>query len=75
MNTLAYPNRTDFYSNNEFPAFEGGGTVEETRVQPHTEVEGKSLKKDSGSQEREQQLEVLMTNIKAFIRSIDISKL
>ena len=77
MKALEYnPDRTEFYKNNDFPAIDGNGAVEDGMVQqPHGEVDGKPLEKDAGSQEREQQVEAWMTNIKAFIRSIDISKL
>lgn len=77
MKTIEYhPDPTDYYKSSDFPAIDGSTASEEGKVQqPHGEVDGKPLEKDPGSQEREQQLETWMTNIKAFIRSIDVSKL
>jgi hypothetical protein len=76
MKTLEYDaNRMEFYKNNDFPAIDGSGAVEDAMVQPHGEADGKPLEKDPNNQEREQQLEAWMVNVKAFIRSIDISKL
>ena len=71
-----YPERADFYKNNDFPGLEGNSAVDDTMVQqPRSEVEGHPPEKDPGAQEREQQLEAFMTDIKAFIRNIDVSKL
>ncbi len=76
MKTLEYDaNRMDYYKNSDFPAMEGSGAVEDAMVQPHAEADGKPLEKDANNQEREQQLEAWMVNVKAFIRNIDISKL
>ena len=52
-----------------------GGVVEDALGQPRAEDEGEPVEKDPASQEREQQLEAWMTDIKAFIRNIDTSKL
>lgn len=76
MKTLEYhPDRIDYYKSNDFPALDGSSAVEDAMAQPPSEADGKALEKDPANQERDQQLEVWMTNIKAFIRSIDISKL
>ncbi len=65
----------EYFKNREFPEVEGRGMSDEPISQPHGEVSGKSLEKDPATQERERQLEAWMTDIKSFIRSIDISKL
>lgn len=76
MKALEYnPEQMEYYRNSDFPSANAGGPVEEVVGQPRTEVEGKAVEKDPMSREREQQLETWMTDIKAFIRSIDISKL
>jgi hypothetical protein len=76
MKTLEYDaNRMDYYKNSDFTAIDGSGAVEDAMVQPHGEADGKPLETDPNNQEREQQLEAWMVNVKAFIRSIDISKL
>jgi hypothetical protein len=76
MKTLEYhPDRIDYYKSNDFSAIDGSSAMEDAIVQPHSEADGKPLDKESCNQEREQQLEAWMTNIKAFIRSIDITKL
>ncbi len=65
----------EYFKNSEFPEVEGRGMSDEPISQPRGEVGGKSLEEDPATQERERQLEAWMTDIKAFIRSIDISKL
>ncbi len=77
MKTLEYnPDRADFYKGKDYPTIEGSSTVDGSVAQPHRpEVKGKAPEEDPGAQEREQQLEAWMTDVKAFIRNIDISKL
>lgn len=65
----------EYFKNSEFPEVEGRGMSDEPISQPRGEVSGKPLEEDPATQERERQLEAWMTDIKAFIRSIDISKL
>jgi hypothetical protein len=76
MKTLEYdPEHIDYYKNNDFPALDSNRAVEDAMLPPHPEVDGKPLEEDPINQEQEQQVEAWMTDIKAFIRSIDISKL
>jgi hypothetical protein len=77
MKSVKYhPGSLEYFKNNDFPALDTSNPVED-RVLPQTnsDVEGKPIEKDSGNQEREQQLETWMSDIKTFIRNIDISKL
>lgn len=43
--------------------------------QNHTEVNGEAAESDAMAKEREEQLEKWMSDIKSFIRKIDISRL
>jgi hypothetical protein len=71
-----YPESLEYFKNNDFPTLDTSNPVED-RVfqQANPDVEGKPIEKDSGNQERELQLETWMSDIKAFIRNIDVSKL
>ena len=76
MKTLEYdPQRIDFYMDNDLSNLDAGDPVEDAMAKSHSEAEGKAVDKESLNQEREHQLEAWMMNIKAFIRSIDVSKL
>jgi hypothetical protein len=71
-----HPGSLEYLKNNDFPALENSNSVEDAVLpQSQSNVETKPEEKDSGNQEREQQMETWMSNIKTFIRSIDISKL
>jgi hypothetical protein len=66
----------EYYRNNELSAIDTGRSDEEAvTLQPQGGVEGKPMQNDPGNQEREQQLEAWMGEVKAFIRNIDINKL
>ncbi len=66
----------EYYRNNEFSGIENAGAMEDLATpQPYENVEAKTAEKDPGSQDREQQLEAWMSDIKTFIRNIDIAKL
>jgi hypothetical protein len=70
------PEHLEYYRNKEFSALDGRNAMEDVATpQPQGDVEGKPAEKDPLSQEQEQQLETWMSDIKAFIRNIDISKL
>ncbi len=76
MKTFGYSSISmEYFKNREFPEVEGRGMSDEPISQPRGEVSEKPLEEDPGIQERERQQEAWMTDIKAFIRSIDISKL
>lgn len=76
MKALEYnPEPKDFYRSGDFPNIDGNSAMEDAVGQSRAEVEGKPVEKDPASQEREQLLEAWMTDIKAFIRNIDTSKL
>jgi hypothetical protein len=66
----------EYFKNNEFSALEANPAMDDVATpQPHGDVEVKAAEKDPVSQEREQQLEAWMSDIKTFIRNIDTSKL
>jgi hypothetical protein len=66
----------EYYKNNEFSVLDNNQAMDEVSdPPPHGNVEGKAVEKDAVNQEREQQLEAWMSDIKTFIRNIDISKL
>jgi hypothetical protein len=70
------PERVEYYRGNEFSPIEGHNVIDDVATpQPQANVEAKPAEKEPVSQEREQQMETWMSNIKAFIRNIDISKL
>jgi hypothetical protein len=70
------PERVGYYRSNEFSAIDSHNVMDDVATpQPQGDVEAKPAEKDPLSQEREQQLESWMTDIKSFIRNIDISKL
>jgi len=77
MKAIEYSSeRLEFYRKEEFSALENNNAMEDVVTpQPHGNVEAKATEKDPVNQEREQQLEAWMSNIKTFIRNIDISKL
>lgn len=76
MKNLEYdPQRMDLYRDKDLPNLDTGDPAEDAMVKPQSEVDGKAVDKESLNQEREHQLEAWMMNIKAFIRSIDVSKL
>ncbi len=66
----------DYYKENEFSALETNQAMDDVASpQPHGNVEVKAAEKDPANQEREQQLEAWMSDVKTFIRNIDTSKL
>lgn len=66
----------DYYRNNELSAMDTSRSGEEVvTLQPQSKADGQAMEQDPGSQERERQMDAWMSDIKAFIRSIDISKL
>lgn len=68
--------RVDYFRSNELPAIDGHSVMDDTATPQHQgNVEGKPAEKDPLLQEREQQLETWMSDIKSFIRNIDVSKL
>jgi hypothetical protein len=70
------PERLEYYRKDEFSALENHSVMEDVVTpQPNGNVEVKAAEKDPINHEREQQLEAWMSNIKTFIRNIDISKL
>jgi hypothetical protein len=70
------PERVDYYRSNELPTIDGHSVMDDAAThQPQGNVEGKPAEKDPLLQEREQQLETWMSDIKAFIRNIDVNKL
>jgi hypothetical protein len=70
------PERFEYYRNKEFSALDSRNSMEDAATpQPQGNVEGKPTEEDPISQEREQQLDIWMSDIKAFIRNIDVSKL
>ena len=77
MKAIEYSSeRLEFYRKEEFSALENNNAMEDVVTpQPRGNVEVKAAEKDPVNQEREQQLEAWMSNIKTFIRNIDISKL
>ncbi len=77
MKAIEYsPERLEYYSKDEFSALENHNVMEDVVTsQPHGNVEVKAAEKDPINQEHEQQLEAWMSDIKTFIRNIDISKL
>jgi hypothetical protein len=77
MKTIEYDvDRFDYYKNNGFPAVNHSEEREEVLVpQVRTDIEAKPVDEDTARSEREEQMEAWMSDIKAFIRAIDISKL
>jgi hypothetical protein len=77
MKAIEYSSeRFEYYRNNEFSGIENANAMEDVATpQPRGNVEVKATGKDPVNQEREQQLEAWMSDIKAFIRNIDTSKL
>ena len=70
------PERLEYYRSNEFSDLESRNAMDDTATpHPQGNVEGKPAEQDPVNQERDQQLETWMSDIKAFIRNIDISKL
>jgi hypothetical protein len=70
------PERLDYFRSNEFSGLDNRSAMDDAATpQSPGNVEGKPVEKDSVNQEQEQQLETWMSEIKAFIRNIDISKL
>jgi len=77
MKTIEYrPEQLDYYKNNAFPAIDSNDAREEVVVpQVRSDIEGKPAEEDTARNEQEEQMEAWMSDIKAFIRGIDISKL
>ena len=77
MKTIEYhTEQLDYYKNNAFPAIDGNDAREEVVApQVRSDIEVKPAEEDTSSNEQEKQMEAWMSDIKAFIRSIDISKL
>lgn len=68
--------RLEYYRTNEFSELDGRNAGDDMATpQPRGDVEGKPAEKHPLNLERDQQLEVWMSDIKAFIRNIDINKL
>jgi hypothetical protein len=66
----------DYYRNNAFPAIDTNDARGEVVVpQVSSEIEVKPAEEDAAGSELEKQMEAWMSDIKAFIRNIDISKL
>jgi hypothetical protein len=66
----------DYYKNNGFPGMNHNDEREEVVVpQVRSDIEAKPADEDTAPSEREEQMEAWMSDIKAFIRGIDISKL
>ena len=66
----------DYFKDNELSALETNQAMDDVATpQPHGNVEVKAAEKDPVNQEREQQLEAWMSDVKTFIRNIDTSKL
>jgi hypothetical protein len=77
MKTTEYhPEQLDYYKNNAFPAIDNNDAREEVVApQVPSNIEGKPTEEDPVRNEQEKQMEAWMSDIKAFIRGIDISKL
>lgn len=77
MKTTEYrPEQLDYYKNNAFPALDSNDVREEVVApQVHSDIEGKAAEEDAARNEQEKQMEAWMSDVKAFIRGIDISKL
>jgi hypothetical protein len=77
MKTIeCHTEQLDYYKNNAFPAIDSNDAREEVVVpQVRSDIEVKPAEEDTSSNEQEKQMEAWMSDIKAFIRSIDISKL
>jgi hypothetical protein len=77
MKTTEYhPEHLEFYKNNAFPAIDANDAREEiVAPQVHSDIEGKAAEEDTARNEQEKQMEAWMSDVKAFIRGIDISKL
>ena len=70
------PERAEYYRNKELSALDSHNVMDDVATpQPQGSVEGKPAEKDPINQEREQQLETWMSDIKTFIRNIDVTKL
>jgi hypothetical protein len=66
----------DYYKNNAFPAIDTNDAREEVVVpQVSSDIEVKPAEEDTALNEQEEKMEAWMSDVKAFIRSIDISKL
>jgi hypothetical protein len=77
MKTIKYHiEQLDYYKSNAFPAIDSNDAREEVVVpQGSSDIEVKPAEEDTARNEREAQMEAWMSDVKAFIRSIDISKL
>jgi hypothetical protein len=77
MKTIRYDaEQLDYYKNNAFPAVNHNDEREEVVVpQVRSDIEAKPADEDAARSEQEEQMESWMSDIKAFIRGIDISKL
>ena len=73
------PERAEYYRNKELSALDSHNVMDDVATpQPQGSGEGKPAEKDPidrDNQEREQQLETWMSDIKTFIRNIDVTKL
>jgi hypothetical protein len=77
MKTSAFiAEHLEYYKNNELSALDANQVMDDVATpQRHENSEVEAVEKDAVSQEREQRLEAWMSDIKNFIRNIDISKL
>ena len=77
MKAIGYDcEQLDYYKNNALPAMSNGDEREEVVVpQVRSDIEAKPADDDTVRSEREDRMENWMSDIKAFIRAIDISKL
>jgi hypothetical protein len=77
MKTIEYDTeQLEYYKNNAFPAIDNNDAREEVVApQVPSNIEGNPTDEDPARKEQEKQMEAWMSDIKAFIRGIDISKL
>lgn len=79
MSTLAYnPEPFGYYKGSDLPtgAGTGAGAAGEAKpAQVNGVMESRNTEKESANKERERAIEAWMSDIKAFIRNIDVTKL